>query len=468
MAADHMKHRYKLLAVLAPLPMMGIVHAAQWDVADSLTLGLSYSDNLSLEAQGDAGFILNATPSLSLDGKGGRATVGFSYSPSLIYYPSGVANGDDVRLAHVLDATMNAELYRQTLFLDASTTASFSNISSRGVISDSFLNQNSNQVQTYTLRLSPYSTIRLGGEAVLETRYSFGKIIYDSSEVEDSTTHNINVSVSNALRSSPLSWSTNAGYSTANTGSVDSSSYSLTGTLGYRFNATWALSGTAGYQNADVVTSRSDTSGLVWSFGPSWTPNPRTDMNLQYGQSYFGSTWDVNFNHRSRRTEMQISYSRGLTNARNFAAVPAPIGIGLIYEGVNPTTPSLTGEDFVNDSLSGQLTLQGRRTTLGISLDYTLRSFEVSGNKEWLFAIGMTGQRELSNALSMNASLYWQHIDPPGLGDSAVTTASMGLSRSVGRHSSLNLDFQHRQQTGDVTTGYTENRISATFQTRFL
>lgn len=463
-----MKHTYKMLAVLASLPVVGTVHAAQWDVTDSLTLGLSYSDNLSLEPQGDAGFILNATPSLSLDGKGGRATLGFSYSPSLIYYPSGVANGDDVRLAHVLDATMNAELYRQTLFLDASTTASFSNISSQGVISDSFLNQNSNQVQTYTLKLSPYSTVRLGGEAVLETRYSFGTVIYDGSAVEDSTTHDINVSISNARRSSPLSWSANADYSTADTGNVDSSNYSLSGTLGYRFDATWALSGTAGYQNADVVTSRSDTSGLEWSFGPSWTPNPRTDLSLQYGQSYFGSTWDVSFNHRSRRTEMQIVYTRGLTNARDFATAPAPIGIGLVDSGVNPTTPSLTGEDFVSDSLSGELTLNGRRTTLSTSLDYTLRSFEVSGDKEWLFSAGVTGQRQLSSALSLNASLFWQYIDPPGLGDSDVFTGTLGISRSVGRESSFNLDFQHRQQTGDTTTGYTENRVSATFQTRFL
>jgi len=463
-----MKVKCQLLAILASLPMASVVYSAQWDVSDSLTLGVIYSDNLSLEPQGNAGYILDATPSLSLDGKGGRATVSFNYSPSLIYYPSAVSSGENVRLAHLLDATMNAELYRQILFLDASSTVNFSNVSTQGVISDSFLNPNSNQVQTYTIKISPYSTFRLGGEAILETRYSFGSVIYDGSQVQDSTTHDVNLAIRKAIQSTPLTWSANADISTADTGNVDSSNYSLTGTLGYRFDATWGFSGTAGYQNADVVTSRSNTSGLIWSLGPRWTPNPRTDLSLQYGQSYFGSTWDVNFSHRSRRTEMQVAYTRGLTNARNFAAAPVPIGIGQINEEVNPITPSLTGEDFVSDSLSGGLTFQGRRTTLSTSLDYTLRTYEVSGSKEWLFGAGITGQRQLSSILSLNAGLYWQYIDPPGLGDSDVLTGILGMSRSVGRYSSLNLDFQHRQQTGDTTTEYTENRISASLQTRFL
>lgn len=463
-----MKLKHQFCAIFASLLLTGVAYSAQWEVSDSLTLGATYSDNLSLETEGDAGFILNASPSLNLEGKGGRATVDFSYSPSLIYYPSGVSNGDDVRLAHILDATTNTELYRQTLFLDASATANFSTVSTQGIISDSILNPNRNQVQTYTFKLSPYGTFRLNREAVLETRYSFGTVIYEGSQ-DDGKTHDVDIRVRKAIQTTPLTWSANADYSTGDTGNVDSSRYSLTGTLGYRFDARWSFSGTAGYENADVETSRSDTSGLTWNLGPRWTPNPRTNLSLQYGQSYIGSTWDVNFTHRSRRTELQITYSRGLTNARDFAGVPAPIGIGPIDGGgVNPINPSLTGEDFVSNRLSGELTAQGRRTTLSTSLDYTLRTYEVSGSKEWLVGIGLTGQRQLSSVLSLNANLYLQYIDPPGLGDTEVLTATAGVSRSVGRYSSLNLDFQHRQQDGDASVEYTENRASASFQTRFL
>ena len=97
-----------------------------------------------------------------------------------------------------------------------------------------------------------------------------------------------------------------------------------------------------------------------------------------------------------------------------------------------------------------------------------MRTYEVSSSKEWLFAAGLNGRRQLSSDLSVNASLFWQYIDPPGLGDSELTSAGLGLSRSLGRYSSLNLDFQHRQQSGDANTEYAENRVSASLQTRFL
>lgn len=463
-----MKSFSRLPVLLGSFVVVNVAGAAQWDVSNSLGLGLTYSDNLTLQPQGDAGIILNVTPSIGLEGTGGRATANFSYRPSLLYYPSGIQNGDDLRLAHVLDANMNTELYRNELFLDASATAGFNNISTQGIISNSLLNQTDNQVQTYTLKLSPYSTLRLNRNVALDARYSLGTVFYEGSAADDSTTHDVSLTVRKVNQSTPFTWSTNADYSTADTGSRDSSRYSLTGTLGWRFDATWAVSGTAGYEDADVETSRSDTNGLTWSVGPRWTPNPRTDMSLQYGHSYFGSTWDVNFSHRSRRSELQVTYSRGLANARDFAAAPVPIGIGPIGGGVNPTAPSLSGEDFVSDALSGELSLNGRRTTVSASLDYSLRTYEVSGSKEWLVGAGINGQRTLSSALSLNGGLYWQYIDPPGLGDAEIQTATLGISRTVGRDSSLSLSFQHRQQSGDTTTEYTENRISASLQTGFL
>ena len=76
------------------------------------------------------------------------------------------------------------------------------------------------------------------------------------------------------------------------------------------------LRGSVGYEDNDIQTSRSVTSGSIWDVGLLWKPNPRTSLNAKYGSRYFGDAWSVFATHRTRRSQLTLGTSRDADNRR--------------------------------------------------------------------------------------------------------------------------------------------------------
>lgn len=455
----HMTLRLVSLA-LASLCLIPQGHAAEWSVNDSLGLQLNYSDYEPAQGASQQGFLLQAQPSIDLTGTGRRLQLAFAYSPDLVWDAEGDSSGNDARLNHHLNASLQSELSPHLLFLNASATASLNNVSTQGPIVEDGLLRNDNQVQTYTLSVNPYTTHRLGGVATLQNSYTLSEVIVEGSQVTDSVSHQFSSSVTNANRARPLGWSLRATHSMVSYGGdQEDSNSSLSGGLSYRWDAHWAFSGDFGYQYADVRTARSDTRGIVWSLGTSWTPNPRTQLTAAFGTSYYGVNWDIGFSHRTRRTSLAFSYSRSISNVRNFLASDQA-GTGI--------NPSLTTEDYLADQAQLSVSVKGRRTTLSSAVVFSKQAYEVSGLQDWSLSWDLGATRQLAKNLSANARVYLGYLDPNGPGDSRISQYSAGLSRGIGRHSSLGMDVSHRKQTGTSSSAYTDKRVGLSFRTSFL
>jgi uncharacterized protein (PEP-CTERM system associated) len=230
---------------------------------------------------------------------------------------------------------------------------------------------------------------------------------------------------------------------------------------------------------------------VTWRGGVTWTPNQRISLDAGYGYDYFGNSWSLDYRYSHKRVSWFASYSVDLTTAqqeflstRVFALTDAN-GLPVI----DPTTgrpvlvtqldPRLTDESYVLSSFRTGIDWSGVRTRVGLDINWNERQYELSGNDQTDWGIGLRASRDLSPELTASASLSYTGYteqDPAGDDISDGTedswTAAMSLSKALGRQSSVSGTVQHRNNAygsggfGSQSSG-DENRISVFFNHTF-
>jgi len=443
--------------------------AGDWTLSNSLSLNAIYTDNVGLSGGGESDLVLQVRPTIGLHGRGGRIQADVDYGLS---YNQHLSSNNGSNLVNNLRAHTTTELVRDTLFLDANAGAGLSLISSTGARSVDGVNTSGNTTQTYTFSVSPYTRHHLGSTADLLARYTFNTVRHGSGAVSGSNQHQFSAALSSGREFPRTPWSVNFQHSiTDYSGRQDSNSH-VSATLGYIIDRTLRVNGSTGFELNDVLSSQSNTNGVTWNVGGSWTPNPRTNFDASYGHRYFGSTWALNFSHRTRRTTITGGYSRSVTNARNTQLESNFIDVfddnGVLIDQLEVFTPTLTNEDFISQSVHAGLSMQGRRSTLAFSANYTLRSYQVTNNDEKAYGFTVSFSRRLSGKLSGNAGASWQQVSPDASPSVSSYSLRLGFSRPIGPHTSVSVNAQHRRGEGGSGGDYTENRISAGLTTQFL
>jgi uncharacterized protein (PEP-CTERM system associated) len=72
------------------------------------------------------------------------------------------------------------------------------------------------------------------------------------------------------------------------------------------------VSATVGYE--DNRFFHSDESGAIYGVGIHWRPTDRTSLNANWEHRFFGSSYDVSFDHRTRLTVWSLNASRNITS----------------------------------------------------------------------------------------------------------------------------------------------------------
>jgi uncharacterized protein (PEP-CTERM system associated) len=242
-------------------------------------------------------------------------------------------------------------------------------------------------------------------------------------------------------------------------------------------NRQWGFFGRLGIESNDVQTTRDDTDGLVWAMGGSWTPNPRTSVDLEFGQRYFGSNVNFKVSHQTRRTRLSASYARTVSNARS---VVQEALTGYVFVDGEPLVNEVTGEqitldvlvprlideDFVRDTVNLVATLSGKRNSLSLQTNWSSRSYEISGNEEDALGFSLGFSHALTPRTNGTARLSWQQTEPDTGPDRSTYLVGLGVSRRLGRFSSVSFDLSHRQQDDTNGDAFDENRVSAGFSTK--
>lgn len=471
--------RISLLTSGAALLFSAQLAAGDWKLSPGISVKGTYTDNADLSSSDKkGGFYTQVTPGVAINREGaGRIQVNANYS---LTYTGNRPGRRGRTVAHSLASKMQAELYKDIIFLDVSAGARLGSVTSGGQRGSNSVDDVSNPVQTYTYKLSPYFKRHLGRYADILTRYTFDQVINSGTNGLDSYKNQMLISVNSGSYFTRFLWG--ASYQQSKIGyenSIrDSETTSFNSNISYILNRKWRINLNGGKVDYNIQSSRSSTDSVTWSAGATWTPSLRTDMDFSYGRQMFGKNFAFNLNHRWRRATWKAGYRKTLTNSRNQQLAQSSNAIELSgsqganyqpnYRGYSDY-PTLTDEYYVMETLNTGFTLGTRRSNLSIDAHFTRRGYEVSGNKGRDIGINASWSRQLTPKTDAKAAVSWQkNRANENATEQTRWRLNLGLSRRFTAYTSANLDYKYRRLDSTASTGeYRENQISLSLASRW-
>lgn len=453
-------------------------HAGEWEVSNQIQVETYVTDNVNLTSDGKAGVGLNLRPQVSIQGEGARVQGDAIYEPSLnLTVGDGSGNAN---IAHTLDAGILAELARERLFVEATATARLIDTSSVATGSDAAVSDSGNTTQSFSASVSPYHVMRLGSQASLTTRLDADTVWTDGSDTGlNSTGLSASVVLASGPRFTRAPWSLSAAHRIISYEDREDSTSSVSGQVGYRFDSHWRTDVQLGYQNADVSTLRDSTSGVSYSTTVFWNPNPRFSTKAQWGHQYYGSFWNVDIQHALKKVAWSLTTRREITNTRASILRDATSGNldgarnVALPPGIDPTVvvgavAGSVDEDYLSTEVGGSVEISGRRTQVGFDMSFENREYELTRRRQDVRTVGMYASRQMAGRKTAFADIYRQQISSDLQGDSGYWRYGVGVSRAVGRYTSLSLRLSRLERSGAGTSDFTEHRIGLVLTTKMF
>jgi uncharacterized protein (PEP-CTERM system associated) len=473
--------------------------ALDWDFQPFVSGSVIYTDNQNQsETDPKDALILTATPGFSLMSKGSRRV-----RAGMNYGLTGVARfGDnlDNDLYSNLNALGSAELVEDLLYIDASATISQQLISLSGSQADTAINS-SNRTTTGTYTVSPYLQKRFGNFAKGLLRFTQEGAIFRSSDFNNINSSVVNASLTNGTQFNDLSWGLTYYWRNAIVQNSQNATFESYGAnVGYELTPHFRLLGTVGYDNNDYASAPgSAISGTYWTAGFGWVPNQRTNLEATIGESYFGRTYGLNFNYRTRNTVWTASYTDGVNDISQQLLNTQPLYVwscdgGLFYgDGVLPPVgqtncvlqgPAPIGSVpiglqngiYLQKSALAAVAWSKGRTSLGLNLFNTRRQYQqIEGLPEdETRGVTLSGGYTLQPQTTLTASLYYSNYQSPAGLNSVVAedtdyyTGSLGVSHQFGRDLSGAMILRHQRHDSNLPNNtYDENSITASASLTF-
>jgi uncharacterized protein (PEP-CTERM system associated) len=476
----------------------GLVQAQDAPAGRGLTLS-SFVDTqasyLVNSRQGglDAGqWVAELRPGFRLDSRAGRVVGSLGYSLGLAYR-SRDSGSDDVR--HSLSAQFSAEAVPRALYVDLAASISQQLANPFGVQSAPGSSVgDSNRLEVGTASVSPYTRGVLGGAVSYELRLNASTTNARRSIVADSSSWGGSLSLSSTLAGTALGWGFNASSqeSEFRTGRPTRNDRYF-GSLSYLPDPDVTLSLRAGQESTDVggpVQQRFDN----WGGGITWRPSPRTRVQFDGEDRFFGSSYRALIEHRMSQTSIQLSSNRS-DNQGGAAAVPVtnfaladfeasrtesdPVRrqqLALALLGtLDPNAVAFVG--FVNTGVTVaenhalSVSYAGRRVSGGAQA-FASRTKVIGSqlaSSEPVQQQGLTvnlGYR-LAPDMSLTATGSLQQTKATAtLAGTSLKSASLGLGTQLGRRTSANFSARY-SVFNSSTDPYREAAVTAALNHRF-
>jgi uncharacterized protein (PEP-CTERM system associated) len=300
--------------------------AAKWDIEPTLTVSETYTDNISLtpDAARQAEWITQLVPGISVTATGPRLRLNASYAPQLTYYARG-ERGNEVY--HRLNATANAELAEQLLFVDAGATVDQYNISLQGPLTTSNVNTTGNRTTASTFFVSPFLLRDFGSAVSAEARYTYSVWTSDDTvTLSKSEANRINLRLASGPAYKLLTWELAYSKEIIDYEDVlqpDTDTELATVSARRLITPSVGLLARAGYEDYGYRIVGPGAGGSAWGAGFEWAPTPRTFLSALAGERFYGDTYFLDFRHRTRLTAWSAGYSEDITSARSLFFLPA-------------------------------------------------------------------------------------------------------------------------------------------------
>ncbi len=485
------------------------ITAGDWDITPRIRAGAIYTDNLRLEPSNEEDDVAaEITPGISIRADGNRLGASLDYQmENYIFYENSNAN----RTTHQLDATADAELTKNFLFLDASSAIGQSIIDADETISLSNFNTGRNRTDFYSYTLSPRMQNNFGGYTNGILRYTYSQLYYDEG-ASDSTSNAVDASLVSGRRFKQVSWFANYSYNNLaydDTSRQDSTFENADGEIRHGLSKDLSLVAQGGSSNNDYRTNNDN--GTYWAVGGSWQssrfwslealtgmklttatvglyPTVRTSLVVNYRDRDVGlnsgKRWTVKFNHRTRRTAWNASYSENTTTDQQRQrqdTINTFFGVDPITGEVNPDpqpgdvlvpvqteVSSLSDEVEERKRASGTFGMDTGRSGLRVTIYHENRDQLESGREEKTRGVRGSWNRRLASRTNSILNGSFQRLTGDDRDDRDFWYINASLIRRISRKLTGSLDYRFtRQDSDNDQNDYDENQVIARLTATF-
>jgi uncharacterized protein (PEP-CTERM system associated) len=282
----------------------------------TLSLGLreTFTTNPNLEPTARSDWVTEIAPGFTANYTGAHSMLQGTMSiPVLIYARSGERNN---YVAPTGNLNGDVSFFEDRFHIEGNLAASRKFLSPLGATPVDLSTTSDNSYRSTTLRLSPYVKGVSPGGIGYELRNNNVWALQSGSGTENSRFNELTGSLSSAERGQ-LGWRANFDVSTShfsNQNPIDMRIARLVGV--YRIDAALELNATVGYESNEYAFSSSK--GATYGAGFRWRPTERTDLGATYEHRFFGSSYTVNFSHRTPRTVWGFDATRNVVTYPQF------------------------------------------------------------------------------------------------------------------------------------------------------
>ena len=496
-----------LSAALATFPTW----AATWGVVPTLSVGETYTDNVSLTpaASKQSAWVTDVVPGISVAATGAGLRFKASYNPDITYGGGGQGDGKIFQRGNAIGT---AELAKQLLFLDFGAKVDQYNVSLQGPLTTSNVNTTGNRATVATYSASPYLRHDFGSDVHAEARFT-GSMVNsdDQSRLPNSTSDRVDLRLNSGPAYKLLTWNLDYLKGTIDDGNEqDKISTEVVSANAKRLiTPTVGLLAQAGYDSYKIGAISPPLEGASWSAGFDWTPSPRTRFAATAGRRFYGDDYFLDFSHRTRLTTWSAGYSHYVTSTRSEFFVLAPTtSAGYLNTLFSSQYPDpVARQKAVEEYIS--------RTGLPPSLSGPTNFFsnQLFLAKRWQASAGILGVRNvlIANVFKERREALGGNLNSPGTGDFAASNTidqtgtsfqwnwritgqsafnlgasysrnefsgtsrvdnvkyvGMGISRQFEPRLTGSLNYRRQQNDSSESAGaYTENAVFGALQMRF-
>ncbi len=495
---------------------------AAWDFTPTAIARGTYSDNVALapDERAEGGFVLQLTPGFQLLNRSQRFDFSLDYALNLYQYAGGRPNSAK-RHSQDLNSRLKARLVEEMLFLDAQAGIHQQATSAFGPLQagNGYAGTNRNEVRSY--RVSPYLVHRFGAFANGELRYSHDSLSTDNVGMRRSDGNTLSGQLSSGPTFRRFSWDASmmravideelpvpGGANRSQTTSSKAANVNL------RYAATQQLNVGVfgGYDDYDYSGLGGAQSGAAYGANLQWTPSARTSLQASAGHRFYGPSYSLALQHRSRGTVWNVVYSDSVSSSRSQFLLPQAIDTAAMLDNLfraqipDPLLRAAAVQAYIQSAglppslatsvnfLSNRYSLQKQlNASVAWQLARTTSTLSVFKNKRQMLSSQQVDSALLgSSLLSLNdnteqtgamasisyrpgaqtvASLIGNAMNIKSLSDARTSQhrdLRFNLSRTYSSRTSGILELRHvKGSSGVGGQQYTENAVAATLTTKF-
>jgi len=446
----------------------GAVGAADWQFQPHVMIGETLTDNVTLAPSGQEkrDLVQQLSPGLRIDGKAARLNAELDYTMQNLFYTE---NSEFNRTNHLVDAKAKAEFVQDLVFLDARANARRESISQLGPSNPENLNAVGNQADIRTYLLSPYLAHRFAEYGRGELRYTYTRIDSNAQDgLFDSQTNRFAGEFKSGMAYRDVLYGANfskarTDYRVQGTPSTDVERETVNG--GYRVLSHVFLIGTLGHES-NSYAAVGPTSGSIWEVGARWEPSKLTTVEVTTGHRYFGTTYGLRIDHRSRLMYWNAGLSEDIATSSSAYGAPASQATISFFDALLKTQieDDTIRAAYVRDLLQRNryLATQFGSTIVLSNLTYLEKHFEASWGLNTgkstaminVYDVVRTAQSSgiaATTSLGTNDFAISQNIRTIGIGGYVTTKLAPKLSANAGANYAR-FEFTDAGRTDTVAT----------------